>query len=108
MVTPAMKAWAAENIPVVDLAFQTAQFCDYWRAESGQRARKVDWVAAWRTWLRRAESTGNRTIGTPVRESVGDFNLRTMRERQAKRAAQNGNGQGAIDARSELVPWTSS
>ncbi len=69
MVTPAMKAWAAENVPVVDLAFQTAQFCDYWRGESGQRARKVDWVAAWRNWMRRATTTrtnGNNGHGRPV------------------------------------------
>lgn len=31
-----------------------ASFCDYWRAESGAKARKLDWDAAWRTWCRRS------------------------------------------------------
>lgn len=31
-----------------------AKFGDYWRAQSGQRARKVDWQATWRNWLRKA------------------------------------------------------
>ncbi len=69
MVTSAMKAWAHENVPTIDLGFHTAQFCDYWRGESGQRARKVDWVAAWRNWMRRASTTrtnGNNGHGRPV------------------------------------------
>lgn len=31
-------------------------FADYWRAESGQRASKRDWSAAFRTWCRRSAS----------------------------------------------------
>jgi uncharacterized protein YdaU (DUF1376 family) len=27
-------------------------FCDYWHAASGPKARKHDWIAAWRTWCR--------------------------------------------------------
>lgn len=33
---------------------QAARFRDYWRGRSGQDARKVDWDATWRNWLRRA------------------------------------------------------
>lgn len=29
-----------------------ANFCDYWRAASGQKARKRDWDATWRMWCR--------------------------------------------------------
>lgn len=29
-----------------------ANFCDYWRAASGQKARKRDWQAAFRVWCR--------------------------------------------------------
>lgn len=29
-----------------------AKFCDYWRAASGAKARKIDWEATWRNWCR--------------------------------------------------------
>jgi hypothetical protein len=29
-----------------------AKFCDYWRAASGAKARKLDWDATWRNWCR--------------------------------------------------------
>lgn len=47
-------AWAAANVPDVDPADATARFCDYWQAASGANARKIDWSAAWRNWLRNA------------------------------------------------------
>lgn len=31
-----------------------AKFCDYWTAQSGQRATKADWPATWRNWMRKA------------------------------------------------------
>ena len=46
--------WAAANLPDVDTDDATARFCDYWQAASGQSARKSDWSAAWRNWLRNA------------------------------------------------------
>lgn len=49
-----MREWAATEFPFVDVRVETAKFCDYWRSESGARARKVDWVAAWRNWIRKA------------------------------------------------------
>ncbi len=73
--------------------------------------RTAQFTAHPASWLNRDrwldDPAPPRTNGA-VRESVGDYNVRMMRERQAKRAAQNGNRQGAIDTRSELVPWTSS
>lgn len=40
----------AERLPA-DRTF--VDFCDYWRAASGQKARKCDWDATWRNWCRR-------------------------------------------------------
>jgi hypothetical protein len=34
-----------------------SKFCDFWRAASGQRARKHDWDAAWRYWCRNDRSS---------------------------------------------------
>lgn len=50
-VTSAMRAWAAEKTPTVDLRAETEQFCDYHRAKGD---RMKDWTAAWRTWMRNA------------------------------------------------------
>lgn len=38
----------------LDVARTSEDFRDYWLAESGQRARKVDWSLAWRRWCRNA------------------------------------------------------
>lgn len=43
-----------------------AKFCDYWRAESGARARKLDWDATWRNWCR---TESDRMSGGPPRRS---------------------------------------
>lgn len=56
-VTPAMVAWAHENAPHVDGRRETENFVDYWRASATANARKLDWIAAWRTWMRKADSS---------------------------------------------------
>lgn len=53
MLTTDMKQWAAEEVPTVDADAATRRFVDYWRAESGSKATKIDWIATWRNWLRR-------------------------------------------------------
>ena len=59
-VTDAMRTWAAEKAPGVDLDRATQRFIDYWTGESGAKASKRDWVAAWRTWVGRdADRGGN-------------------------------------------------
>lgn len=54
MVTAEMKAWAAQEVPGVDLVAHTREFVDYWRGKSGKDATKADWVATWRNWIRKA------------------------------------------------------
>jgi hypothetical protein len=53
-VTDSMKDWARDHAPLANRADHEA-FCDHWRAQSGQRAVKVDWVATWRNWMRRTQ-----------------------------------------------------
>ena len=55
-VNPEMIAWKRENAPHVHLRNELAQFKDHWAAAAGASAVKLDWVAAWRTWMRRAEA----------------------------------------------------
>lgn len=46
---------------------ETRQFVDYWRSESGPRARKKDWVAAWRVWMRRSNLNPGAPSGARAR-----------------------------------------
>lgn len=58
-----MKAWfVAENLHTV-IANPRAEhddFCDYWRAKAGADARKIDWPATWRRWMRTAAQRASR------------------------------------------------
>lgn len=60
-LTDDMRSWAAEKHPSLDVDEQTERFRDYWRAESGAKASKLDWVAAWRTWMSNAEKWSARS-----------------------------------------------
>lgn len=53
-VTDAMRRWAADKAPAVDVDTETDQFRDHWAAATGKGSTKLDWVAAWRTWIRNA------------------------------------------------------
>lgn len=70
-VTQAMREWAAVEVPSVDVDRATRTFVDYWRAESGPKATKRDWVATWRNWLRRdAEKPGRLTPTQRAQQTV--------------------------------------
>lgn len=67
--------WALSEFPAMtsDAVRNQAQiFADYWHAEGGQKARKVDWLATWRNWVRRANErtpTGSARAGTGQKDS---------------------------------------
>ncbi|WP_402843733.1 hypothetical protein [Microbacterium sp. GXS0129] len=86
IVTSAMREWAASETPHADVDACTRQFVDYWRAESGSRASKRDWVAAWRNWLRREEAparTSPQRVPTRTEQ-----NLAVVAEIAAREAAE--------------------
>jgi hypothetical protein len=59
-------AWSMNERPDWDrdrVQREVDTFRDYWKAASGQNARKRDWSAAWRIWLRRA-TQGPRNAAT--------------------------------------------
>ncbi len=59
-LTDKRRAYASEQGVDPDRTFEN--FCDYWRAASGAKARKHDWDATWRMWCRReSEGTKNGT-----------------------------------------------
>jgi hypothetical protein len=51
-VTDAMRLWAVEGAPFVDVDRETQNFIDFWTAKAGQDATKLDWPATWRKWMR--------------------------------------------------------
>lgn len=44
--------WTGRERPDVDVAVEIEKFRDYWHAKAGKDARKVDWAATWRNWIR--------------------------------------------------------
>ena len=76
-----MRKWAAEKIPGFDIDTETETFIDYWRQRADSGALKADWVATWRTWMRRAAKDNpppqvNRSNGTrPARPTGKQVNF---------------------------------
>lgn len=58
--TDEMKAWARKDCPLTTYR-DHEMFVDHWRAQTGQRAVKRDWIATWRNWMRRTQENRERT-----------------------------------------------
>ena len=53
--------WALEERPDLsadDVRREAEIFTDYWHAKAGADARKANWEATWRNWVRRADGRG--------------------------------------------------
>ncbi|MFC0504252.1 hypothetical protein [Micromonospora costi] len=70
-VTEGMAAWAAQQMPHVNVQTETDKFRDYWRAKAGKDATKTDWPATWRNWMRTA---AERSPNVQGRRSGGPLN----------------------------------
>lgn len=87
MVTAEMRTWAAKDTPAVNLKTETENFVDYWRGAGGT---KLDWVATWRTWMRKTQKDSERVGGRGGYKSVNqqqiveDNNARVVREIQER------------------------
>lgn len=72
-VTPEMVTWARQNVPDVDGRRETERFIDHWHQASGTTARKRDWPAAWRNWMREADDRlGRRQRASPQKPTTND------------------------------------
>lgn len=89
-VTADMKEWAKEKYSMVDLEYQTEQFCDYYRAHA---TPMKDWTAAWRKWIGKAYEFGlakgtlNGKANSANEENL-DRGLRASQESDKRRAAK--------------------
>jgi hypothetical protein len=72
--SPAMLAWAAEHVPMIDIGYETEKFRDYWSGRSGAAASKRDWPGTWRNWMRKAseDHAARRGRGAGPGRSVKD------------------------------------
>lgn len=70
MLTTEMREWAATEVPTADAEASTRRFVDYWRAESGAKATKLDWIATWRNWLRRDADSKKPNRLTPTERAA--------------------------------------
>jgi hypothetical protein len=61
-ITDGMRAWAADNVPGVDVDRETEKFADHHAAKGSVMA---DWTRAWHTWMRRAEEYAPRATPGP-------------------------------------------
>lgn len=84
-VTDEMKTWAREYAPLAGLV-DHEMFVDHWRAQSGQRAVKADWVATWRNWMRRVQDNKSRFQQQPsgARKSTTDERVAAALEAGAR------------------------
>jgi 5-methylcytosine-specific restriction endonuclease McrA len=50
--------WAmeAQNLSVDQVRREADNFHDYWVAKAGAAGRKADWLATWRTWVRKSQN----------------------------------------------------
>lgn len=48
--------FAKANRPDLDVKAEADKFRDYWHGLAGADARKADWSATWRNWIRRADT----------------------------------------------------
>ena len=96
-VTAEMAEWARKEVPGLIAAglgkYETDKFIDHWHQASGANARKVDWTAAWRNWMRRADddfgarNRGGSPNGSARRQSATD---RAVAEADALKAQLRG------------------
>ncbi len=82
------KAWGEwalterNDLTADDVRREAACFADYWHSKAGADARKADWEATWRNWIRRSDAGGQAkgarpAAKTPPRDNFDNVNYGT-------------------------------
>ena len=80
--------WALAERPdftADDVLREAECFADHWHAKAGADARKIDWQATWRNWVRRAHGTPS---ARPASRIAAGINPQEPVETYAQRAAR--------------------
>lgn len=77
------RAWAQAERPDLDVDREAAKFADYWHGQAGAKARKADWLATWRNWVRNSHARA----GPRAAQQVG----KTMQGLMALEGLKRGN-----------------
>jgi len=100
------RAFCQTERPDLDPRKTWETFHDYWVAQPGVKGRKTDWLATWRNWVRKQDTTRNGGIGngrTSTRPLNSSERARIAREQlDAERAAQRVPTVVSAEAGSEL------
>jgi DNA-binding transcriptional ArsR family regulator len=64
LLTTAMKDWAKQEAPNVDLVLHTKMFARYWREGEGAGKKKTNWEATWKNWMLRESARSPRATPT--------------------------------------------
>lgn len=82
-LSPELRDWSISEAraPPADVEAEVEKFRDHWKSASGQNAKKLDWDAAWRNWLRNSKEFKNAKRG-------GEFGTSRQREADERRAEQ--------------------
>lgn len=65
-MTEEMRTWAIDRVPDLDVMAETENFIDWWHQKPGKAGEKLDWVATWRVWMRRAAQRAPMPSFTPI------------------------------------------
>lgn len=84
--------------PDLDLATEHENFCDYWHSITGAKARKADWDATWRVWMRRQKQNITNQPQKSKSQRYLELGERLAREMEAQEAQQ------AAAPRNQLEP----
>lgn len=86
------KQWAEEKRPDLNVEEVADIFKDHWLAHAGKEARKRDWFATWRNWVRRERPQVNpheknhrhyRSAASDNEQAIREFHERQARDRDA-------------------------
>lgn len=90
-----MIEWARQNAPGIGWT-EHEKFMDYWRAKPGKDGVKLDWVATWRNWMRRAaEGAGRRPVSGPPAARHG----KPLHQKRAERSEALRMADALLEAR---------
>lgn len=77
------EAYCRSERPELDPSVVACNFADYWHAKAGAGARKADWQATWRSWVRKEVAPRGRS---PPAESFRERDSRVASERMSELA----------------------